>query len=214
MYDRHFMGIRPGYLVGVLVFVISLMLLGNADQRRVEAQPVKKDVVKQAQQRIDNKSVQMMFQGYQQGSSMHLRAEAIGEFIRKFVGYQVTVKTATGLAGVMGFLQGKLNMYLTLSPHSITKESLQREAPDLVQKYKETLIIPTYEKFEILLVLERVKGSSLADLLARKYLIKMGFGGINPGIVVEKIFQAYGVSLKDIESWGVKRMQLREPAGV
>lgn len=146
--------------------------------------------------------VQLTIQGFMQGTTMHVRAEGIGELLRKFSGYQVTVKTGTGLSGPIGLIQGKIDMMISLGPYIINKESVQKDAPDLAPRYKETLIFATEEKGEHLVVLDRVKGSSLSDVFAKKYPIKVGIGVTGSRLVAEKIFKALGVSSQDIESWG------------
>lgn len=196
-------GIWRGFLSLFLVVIVSITTVSVTVQKPVEAQPIK-DVTIQPQEKVGSKNVQLTFQGYLQGSTTHLRAEAIGELIRKFVGYQVTVKTGAGLAAAIGFSQGKLDMHLTQGPYNITQELLQKETPGLAQKYKEALIVPVYEKYELLLVLDEVKGSSLSDLLAKKYPLKVGVGTVHSRVCAEKIFMTYGVSFKDIESWGGK----------
>lgn len=133
--------------------------------------------------------VQLTIQGFLQGTTMHIRAEAVGELIRKFLGYQVTVKTGAGMSGPIGTIQGKIDMLIAQGPYIINKESIQKEVPDLAPRYKETLIFPTEEKGQHLVVLDKVKGSSLSDLFAKKYPIKIGIGVTQSRLVAEKILR-------------------------
>ncbi len=183
---------------GVWSLVVTMALLTMACSvglpKADAAQPAK----------VDPKGAHLTIQGFLQGTTMHVRAEAVGELIRKFLGYQVTVRTGAGMSGPIGTIQGKVDMLIALGPHVINKEVVQKEAPDLFPKYKETLIFPTEEKGEQLVVLDKVNCSSLAEVFAKKYPIRIGIGVTQSRLVAEKIFKTYGVSLKDIESWGGK----------
>jgi len=179
--------VHSGIVVWFLAVCVGLTVWGVTDPQQLKAS-----------------NVQLTIQGFLQGTTMHVRAEAIGELIRKFLGYQVTVRTGAGLSGPIGTIQGKIDMLIAQGPHVINREAVQREVPDLASKYKETLIFPTEEKIEQLVVLDKVNCSSLADVFAKKYPIRIGIGVTQSRLVAEKIFRTYGVSIKDIESWGGK----------
>lgn len=179
---------RRGVGVWFLAVLVGLTVWSGTGNQAKAAQP----------------PVQLTIQGFLQGTTMQMRAEAIGELIRKILGYQVTVKTGAGLSAAIGSIQGKIDMHIAMGPHIINMETLQREAPDLFPKYKETLIIPTEEKGIQFVALDKVNSSSLAEVFAKKYPIKIGIGVTQSRLVAEKIFKTYGVSPKDIESWGGK----------
>ena len=155
-------------------------------------------------QGIGHGQVQVTIQGFQQGTSLHTRAETIGELIRKFVGYGVTVKTGVGMSSAIDSTTGKIDMFISLRPYNLTVEMLQKDVPAIAKKYKETIIIPTEEKSYHLMVLDEVKVSSFSEMVTKKYPIKIGLGGAGSAVFAEKIFNVYGISSRDIESWGGK----------
>jgi TRAP transporter TAXI family solute receptor len=148
--------------------------------------------------------VQLTIQGFQQGTSIHTRAETFGEVIRKFVGYPVTVKTGTGLSSAIDSAAGKLDLFISLRPYQLSVEMLQANMPALAQKYREGLIIPTEEKAQHLIVLDEVKASSFSEIVSKKVPVKIGLGGAGATLLAEKIFAAYGITSQDIASWGGK----------
>jgi len=180
-------GMHHGARVWCLAILVGLTVWGGTSLQAGAAQPV-----------------QLTVQGFLQGTTMHVRAEAVGELIRKFLGYQVTVKTGAGLSGPIGSMQGKVDLLIAQASYIINKEAVQKDAPALAAKYKETLIFPTEEKAYQLVVLDKVTCSSLAEIFAKKYPIRIGIGVTQARLAAEKVFRTYGISLEDIESWGGK----------
>lgn len=148
-------------------------------------------------------SEQLTLNGFLTGTSMQVRAEALGEVIRRWTPYRVTVKEGRGgLQKPLDFIRGRSQLDISLTVLSLIREGLEADVPEMLGKLKPMVIIPTEEKVVTIMTLRDMPFNSLGEALRKKYPLKIGVGTGQTTLAAKKIFTYYGVSFDDIKSWG------------
>lgn len=141
--------------------------------------------------------------GFLTGTSMQVRAQALGEVIRRWAGYNITVEQGRGgLGKPIDFIQGKSQLDISLTVLPLIREGLEAAEPKYIGKLKPDVIIPTEQKVLTFITVKNAPFDSLAEALRKKYPMKIGVGTGQTALAARKIFHYYGVSFKDVRSWG------------
>jgi len=141
------------------------------------------------------------------GGEWYALGGAIGEVIKKSIpGSQVTVSTGSGVPNILQ-LQANTGE-LGLSQSMLLAAALKGEAPYEGRKVTDVvgLAYIQYLYQSYFLVKENVKLNSIEQMIKEKYPIRLALGvtGTTPELASRRLLAEYGVTYKDIESWGGK----------
>lgn len=141
------------------------------------------------------------------GGDWYSLGGAIGETIKKSIpGAMVTVSTGGGIANVLQVNADTAE--IGLSQSMLLDAALKGEEPYEGRGINSVcgLAYIQYLYQSYFLVKEDVAIDSVEDLIAKKYPLRLALGvaGTTPELAARRLFAEYGVSYKDIESWGGK----------
>ncbi|MDP2646627.1 MAG: TAXI family TRAP transporter solute-binding subunit [Desulfobacterales bacterium] len=141
--------------------------------------------------------------GFITGTSMQVRAEALGEVIRRWTPYRVTVKEGKGgLQKPLDFIRGQSQLDISLTTLDLINEVFKGAMPQMAGKLNPTTIIPTEEKLVTIMTLKELPFNSLGEALKQKFPLKIGVGTGQTALAARKIFEYYKVSFDDVKTWG------------
>lgn len=141
------------------------------------------------------------------GGDWYALGGAVGEVVKKSIpGALVTVSTGGGIANV---LQVNANTAeIGLSQSMLYSAALKEEEPYVSKKVVNVtgLAYIQYLYQSFFLVKEDTPVNSIDELIEKKYPLRivLGVAGTTPELAARRLFAEYGVTYKDIESWGGK----------
>lgn len=141
------------------------------------------------------------------GGDWYALGGAVGEAIKKSIpGAMVTVSTGGGIANVLQINANTAE--LGLSQSMLYAAALRKEEPyqgkNMANVMGLAYIHYLYQSF--FLIREAVPVNSVDELIEKKYPIRLALGvaGTTPELAARRLFTEYGITYKDLESWGGK----------
>jgi TRAP transporter TAXI family solute receptor len=150
--------------------------------------------------------VSLVIGGFFPGTSLHLRAQAIGAAIRRdFPDWKLTVTSATSAKeNEVEYLKGKRDLFVTTSTWKAEVAVMSKGVPDYAKRLDAMSVMPTCMKTHQFLVNANTGLNSLNDIRLKKFPLRVGMTtkGDTNYYSNEIMFGAYGITIEDIEKWG------------
>ncbi|MFC1868112.1 TAXI family TRAP transporter solute-binding subunit, partial [Thermodesulfobacteriota bacterium] len=147
-------------------------------------------------------AVKLVLAGGRPGGGLALQLEAIAKAIMKGApSYQVTNLPGSTVSVMKRMGAGRVDMAPASAPNAIIAASGGEPYGKPVAARAICATALHYAQFR---VLAKTGITSVKDLIAKKYPLKFSVGPVhsNPETGVRAILSAYGITYKDIESWG------------
>ncbi len=152
------------------------------------------------------KEVTLVLGGFFPGTSMHLRAQAMGGAIRReFPDWKLTVTSGTSAKeNEVEYLKGKRDLFITTTTWKADVAVMSRGVPDYAKRMDAMAVMPTSMKTHQFLINMNTGLNSVNDIRTRKFPLRVGTTtkGDSNYYHNQIIFQAYGFTFEDIEKWG------------
>jgi len=150
--------------------------------------------------------VSLVIGGFFPGTSMHLRAQAIGGALRRdFPDWKLTVTSGTSAKeNEVEYLKGKRDLFVTTTTWKADVTVMSKGTPDYVKRMDAMVVMPTSMKTHQFLVNANTGLNSVHDIRLKKFPLKVGTTtkGDSNYYHNQIIFGAYGITIEEIEKWG------------
>jgi uncharacterized protein len=150
--------------------------------------------------------VTLVLGGFFPGTSMHLRAQAMGGAIRRdFPDWKLTVTSGTSAKeNEVEYLKGKRDLFITTTTWKADVAVMSKGTPDYVKRMDAMAVMPTSMKTHQFLINMNTGLNSVNDIRLKKFPLKVGTTtkGDSNYYHNQIIFGAYGFTMEDIEKWG------------
>ncbi len=149
-------------------------------------------------------TVKVVLAGGPPGGGLALQMEGIANAIRKIApNYQVTNVPGNTVANLKRMGTGKIDVGAAWCQPAMAASRAEPPYERPVKTLSLFTLCPVFAQFRALAGTGLV---SVRDMIEKKYPIKVIVGTVNggPEVVARTILKAYGITYKDIESWGGK----------
>jgi len=152
--------------------------------------------------------VSVTFVSFSAGTTGQLRMDAIAETVRlNHPDWRVSSMAAGGEARLIEKRMGDAaDFYTTMSPRALDLMVNEPLYPyvDFASATDYLIVMPGSSMFLHFLALDETQLESPADIVSRRYPMKMGSGVGVIRAVLAQLFGYYGVTLEETESWGAR----------
>ena len=155
------------------------------------------------------RNVRLDIVGFQVGTSMHFRAELIGQALRKeYPDWNIkSVSTSKGVADVQKHIKEKTSQFcLTLGPWKLEIEAYspfyRQQGINFEKEFAWLPVMPVNKKPVHFFVLADTGFTSVKDIVSKKYPLKIGYSVPVQDPLFRRIIEFYGGTPEQIKSWG------------